>query len=202
MLEKMQCWSPTSDSAPNPDITGANRTKIQNSNELAKISHIAICFAVGVSCFCSICCYKNMYSFELLKILDHIPSAVSFCFQEYISQYRTVCKSSLWMSNASFRILIRISYLDRTALSWDHNQTSKVSMNFLDQEKCSAKCHSDILAQKPPPKIIGEEGQHEPNLPAVCSWKAPFLIVPLQENCIWKAYLQSTQCKHHKEEFN
>lgn len=122
-----------------------------------------------------------MYSFELLKILDRIRSGVSFFFGLYIaiqSVNQNVKHSAQNSDPAQAPSSLSLSSLDRAALSWDHNQTSKVGMNFLDQEKCSSKCHTDIWAQKPPLKIIGEEGHHEPNLPAVCSWKASFFDGP------------------------
>lgn len=111
---------------------------------------------------------------KLLKILDRVGNCLP-CHLEYVLQCLIVSTSALGMSNtfALIRILILFPlyhkfmsiqlcpplYLPSPSYSINprvHNQTTKVSLNFLDQEKCFSKCHSDILAQKLPLKIIGE----------------------------------------------
>lgn len=142
---------------------------------------------------------------KLLKILDRVGNCLP-CHSEYVLQYLDSQYISTWnvkyiCSDQNFDIvhiipqiyvlklcppLLVFFYLLSLTHSIklkSHNQAIKVPMNFLDQEKCSSKCHSDILAQKLPLKIIGEGWQHEPNLPAVCLWKSSVFDNLLLSRC-------------------
>lgn len=101
------------------------------------------------------------------SVHQHVECQILLLWSEF--WYCSQCTTNVCLAVSTFLCLLSPSYSINLKV---HNQKTKVPMNFLDQEKCSSKCQTDILAQKLPLKIIGEGWQHEPNLPAVCLWKS------------------------------